>query len=95
MKNIITIFKKQLKDTLKNMAVHYDAGSPARRYAPELLRDPFFHNVHRYGSPLQMVFSFLPMLSMFNDTIKNVAKFTYSEQLRLLINGSSDRWLIP
>lgn len=37
--------------------------------------------------PVMMVFSFLPMLSMFNDTIKNVAKFTYSEQLRLLING--------
>lgn len=37
--------------------------------------------------PVMMLFSFLPMLSMFNDTIREVARFTYSEQLRLLING--------
>lgn len=37
--------------------------------------------------PVMMLFSFLPMLSMFNDTIREVARFTYSEQLRLLLNG--------
>lgn len=37
--------------------------------------------------PVMMIFSFLPMLSMFNDSIKKVAKFFYSEQLYLLING--------
>ncbi len=36
--------------------------------------------------PAMMIFSFLPMLSMFNDSIKKVAKFFYSEQLYLLIN---------
>ena len=37
--------------------------------------------------PLMMIFSFLPMLSMFNDTIGKVAKYFYSEQLYLLINN--------
>ena len=37
--------------------------------------------------PVMMIFSFLPMISMFNQTIANVARFTYSEQLRLLISG--------
>jgi len=37
--------------------------------------------------PVMMIFSFLPMISMFNKTIANVARFTYSEQLRLLISG--------
>ena len=36
-----------------------------------------------------MIFSFLPMLSMFNDTIGKVAKYFYSEQLYLLINDLS------
>jgi len=36
--------------------------------------------------PVMMVFSFLPMLSMFNDTIKKIAKWTYSEQISLIIN---------
>ena len=35
--------------------------------------------------PVMMVFSFLPMLSMFNDTIAKIARFTYTEQIRLLI----------
>lgn len=39
--------------------------------------------------PVMMIFSFLPMLSMFNDSIKKIAKFFYSEQLYLLINGLS------
>jgi len=37
--------------------------------------------------PVMMIFSFLPMLSMFNDTIRKVAKYFYSEQLYLLINN--------
>ena len=37
--------------------------------------------------PVMMIFSFLPMLSMFNDTIRTVAKVTYSQQLSELING--------
>lgn len=37
--------------------------------------------------PVMMVFSFLPMLSMFNGTIKNIAKYIYSEQLSILINS--------
>lgn len=36
--------------------------------------------------PVMMIFSFLPMLFMFNDSIKKIAKFFYSEQLYLLIN---------
>lgn len=39
--------------------------------------------------PVMMIFSFLPMLSMFNDAIGKVAKYFYSEQLYLLINNLS------
>ena len=35
--------------------------------------------------PVMMVFSFLPMLSMFNETIAKVAKVVYSQQLHLLL----------
>ncbi len=35
--------------------------------------------------PVMMVCSFLPMLSMFNDSIGKVAKYFYSEQLYLMI----------
>ncbi len=37
--------------------------------------------------PVMLVFSFLPMLSMFNETISKVAKCFYSQQLSLLMNG--------
>ena len=37
--------------------------------------------------PVMMVFSFLPMLSMFNESIEKIAKVTYSQQLSILING--------
>ena len=40
--------------------------------------------------PVMMIFSFLPMLSMFNDSIGKVAKYFYSEQLYLLINSIGD-----
>ncbi len=39
--------------------------------------------------PVMIIFSFLPMLSMFNDTIGKVAKYFYSDQLYLLINNLS------
>lgn len=35
--------------------------------------------------PVMMIFAFLPMLSMFNETISRVAKYTYSQQINLLL----------
>ena len=40
--------------------------------------------------PVMMLLAFLPMLSMFNDTIKSVAQMTYSQQISELINGIGD-----
>lgn len=37
--------------------------------------------------PVMMIFSFLPMLSMFNENIEKVARITYSQQMSILING--------
>ncbi|MDE6595611.1 MAG: ABC transporter permease, partial [Oscillospiraceae bacterium] len=37
--------------------------------------------------PIMMVFSFLPMLSMFNESVKKVAGIIYSQQISDLING--------
>lgn len=37
--------------------------------------------------PVMMVFSFLPMLSMFNENIEKLARVTYSQQMSMLING--------
>lgn len=37
--------------------------------------------------PVMMIFSFLPMISMFNESIEKIAKMTYSQQISLLING--------
>lgn len=37
--------------------------------------------------PVMMVFSFLPMLSLFNETIEKIAKVTYSQQISLLVNN--------
>lgn len=36
--------------------------------------------------PVMLVFSFLPMLSMFNETIAKVSRFTYSQQIGDLLN---------
>ncbi|MBE5877442.1 MAG: ABC transporter permease [Lachnospiraceae bacterium] len=36
--------------------------------------------------PVMMIFSFLPMLSMFHEGIAKVAKFTYSQQIHNLIS---------
>ena len=38
--------------------------------------------------PVMMIFSFLPMLSMFNKTVESFAKIIYSQQLSMLINNS-------
>ena len=35
--------------------------------------------------PVMLIFSFLPMLSMFNETIGRFAKITYSQQINLLL----------
>lgn len=40
--------------------------------------------------PAMMILSFLPMLSMFNESIGKFAKFIYSGQLYLLMNHLSD-----
>lgn len=37
--------------------------------------------------PVMLVFSFLPMLSMFNERIEKVAGLTYTEQIRILTGG--------
>lgn len=37
--------------------------------------------------PVMMTFSFLPMLSMFNETIKKAAEFAYSRQIMVLMDG--------
>lgn len=36
--------------------------------------------------PVMMIFAFMPMLSMFNDTIAKIAKFTYSVQISNMLN---------
>ncbi|MCM1559570.1 MAG: ABC transporter permease [Butyrivibrio sp.] len=36
--------------------------------------------------PIMMIFSFLPMLSMFHTGIAKIAKYTYSQQISLLLN---------
>ncbi len=43
--------------------------------------------------PVMMVFSFLPMLAMFNDRIEKIAKVIYTEQIRVLagnLGGGGD-----
>lgn len=36
--------------------------------------------------PVMMIFSFVPMLSMFNSTIEKIAKIIYSEQISRMLN---------
>lgn len=40
--------------------------------------------------PVMMLFSFLPMLSTFNETIAKIAKVTYSQQVNLLFSQIHD-----
>lgn len=39
------------------------------------------------ATPVMMVFAFLPMIAMFNETIAKVADYAYSQQIQLLLNG--------
>lgn len=43
--------------------------------------------------PVMMVFSFLPMLSLFNGTFKKFARFVYSEQISRMLNQINSLWL--
>lgn len=38
-------------------------------------------------TPVMMIFAFLPMLAMFNDTVAKVADIAYSQHIQLLLNG--------
>ncbi len=37
--------------------------------------------------PVMMTLSFLPMLSMFNETIEKIAKFSYTQQLNMMLGN--------
>ena len=37
--------------------------------------------------PAMMVFAFLPMLAMFNDPIRRIAGFSYTQQMSLWLTG--------
>jgi len=45
--------------------------------------------------PVMMVFSFAPMLAMFNDKIEKVARIFYTQQLRVLMNQMSFEGIKP
>ena len=45
--------------------------------------------------PVMMVFSFSPMLAMFNDKIEKVARIFYTQQLRVLMNRMSFEGIKP
>lgn len=45
--------------------------------------------------PVMMVLAFLPMLSMFNETIGKVAKYVFSGQLHLMVNSIENMQLSP
>lgn len=45
--------------------------------------------------PVMMIFSFLPMLSMFNESIEKVARITYSQQMSILINDIGNSAIKP
>lgn len=40
--------------------------------------------------PVMMIFSFIPMLSMFNDSIKKIGKITYTQQMNTLLYSVGD-----
>ena len=40
-------------------------------------------------TPVMMIFAFMPMLAMFNDTVAKVADIAYSQQIQLLLNTVS------
>lgn len=40
--------------------------------------------------PIMMIFSFSPMLSMFNETVKKISGITYLQQISNILNGMSE-----
>jgi len=40
------------------------------------------------GTPVFMILAFLPMLSIFNDTIRDIANPLYTQQVRMIVNES-------
>jgi len=45
--------------------------------------------------PVMMIFSFMPMLSMFNKTISKAAEFFYTQQLNKIINSIGNKDIEP
>ena len=39
--------------------------------------------------PLMMILGFLPMLALFNEKIKSIAKFFYTQQIRAILDEMS------
>ena len=37
--------------------------------------------------PVMLIFSFAPMLAMFNDKIERIARIFYTQQIRVLLNN--------
>jgi ABC-2 type transport system permease protein len=37
--------------------------------------------------PVMLIFSFAPMLAMFNDKIEKIARIFYTQQIRVLLNN--------
>ena len=46
------------------------------------------------STPVMMVFAFLPMIAMFNDTVAKVADVTYSQQIQILL-GKVEAGTVP
>ena len=42
--------------------------------------------------PVMMFFSFMPMLSMFNDTIAKMAKFIFTQQVSIMLDQVNALW---
>ena len=40
--------------------------------------------------PVMMIFSFIPMLSMFNETIKKMGKVIYTQQISMMLNSVNE-----
>ena len=40
--------------------------------------------------PVMMIFSFIPMLSMFNETIKKMGKIIYTQQISVMLNSVNE-----
>ena len=45
--------------------------------------------------PVMSLFSFLPLLAMFNESFEKIAKFTFSQQISILVNGLGSAEIKP